>query len=157
VPPLYFDTSALVKYYHREAGSRWVEKAIGARQVTRTQTLNPVYLAEISIVETAAALAQLTRTGRITEAVRNILFGQFLTDVIERFQTIHVTRELVNSATALTQSHPLRGYDAVQLAVGVKLDKALKADDIALVFVTSDQQLLSAAQEEGLETANPQD
>ena len=59
------------------------------------------------------------------------------------------------TAAALTQRHPLKAYDAVQLAVALRYRRVLTAHP--LTFVCSDNTLLAAAQAEGLSTANPFD
>jgi hypothetical protein len=51
----------------------------------------------------------------------------------------------------------LKGYDAIQLAAGLELKAALDRREIQLIFVSGDDQLLKAAQTEGLVTENPFD
>jgi hypothetical protein len=58
----------------------------------------------------------------------------------------------------LTQRYRLRGYDAVQLAAGLTANQELQAGGHpALVLVSADNDLLAAAQGEGLATDNPLD
>ena len=47
----YFDTSALVKYYHTEPGSAWVRQTIDARAPAGAKRVNRIYLAEVAMVE----------------------------------------------------------------------------------------------------------
>jgi predicted nucleic acid-binding protein len=60
-----------------------------------------------------------------------------------------------HSAAHLTQKHPLKGYDAIQLAAGLELNASLSKREMTMVFVSGDQQLFNAAQAEGLTADNP--
>jgi predicted nucleic acid-binding protein len=60
-------------------------------------------------------------------------------------------------ATELTQQHPLKAYDAVQLAVALHYRQVLARYKLALTFVSGDTQLLAAAAAEELAVDNPFD
>lgn len=150
----YFDTSAIVKYYHNEDGSLWIQSLLDSAE-PGLKPLNRVYTAELAIAESAAAFAILARTTRIQESVRDAIYQDLIRDVQHLFQTLHVTRNHINIAADLTQRHPLKGYDAVHLAVALEFAKALDAQDLSLIFVTSDNQLLTAARSEALPVENP--
>jgi hypothetical protein len=69
---------------------------------------------------------------------------------------IPANRPDIDRAVLLTQRHRLRGYDAVQLAMGLTAnDDLVRAGRAVLVFATADNDLLQAAQSEGLATDNP--
>lgn len=58
----------------------------------------------------------------------------------------------------LIRRHPLRGYDAVQLATALEWGERLTAFGLARpVFVSADSVLNQAAVSEGLQTENPTD
>jgi hypothetical protein len=78
-------------------------------------------------------------------------------DVSWRYQLIKVDRDDFFAAALLTRSHPLKGYDAVQLAVALHANTTLAARNLRLTFVSGDGTLLAAAQVEGLLTENPFD
>lgn len=59
------------------------------------------------------------------------------------------------AATDLTQRHPLKAYDALQLAVALHYGQILSGHPFT--FVSADGTLLAAAQAEGLVTENPFD
>ena len=62
----------------------------------------------------------------------------------------------MDEAIELTAHHRLRGYDAVHLACALHLNRELLANELPpLTFVAADDDLLKAAQDEGLETENP--
>jgi predicted nucleic acid-binding protein len=56
----------------------------------------------------------------------------------------------------LIEKHGLRGYDAVQLASAILLHRRRQQLGLPpLIFVSADEDLLAAAQAEGLVTENP--
>lgn len=63
---------------------------------------------------------------------------------------------LIDSAIQLTRRQKLRGYDAIHLACALALNKPLATNHLPpLTFVAADDNLLAAAQAEGLATENP--
>lgn len=62
---------------------------------------------------------------------------------------------VIYSAASLCARHPLKAYDAVQLAAGLALQGTLTARHIRLSFVSRDDALLTAARAEGLSVDNP--
>lgn len=153
----YFDTSAIVKYYHDEPGGEWVRQIVRAPEPTEPRRANSIYLAELTLVEAAAAFSILERTKQIRKVVRDTMYRGFIRDSVNDYHTIHVRRDDVDWASELTQKYPLKGYDAVQLAVALYVNDLLKANDLSLTFVAGDETLLQAARAEGLATENPFD
>jgi predicted nucleic acid-binding protein len=66
-----------------------------------------------------------------------------------------VARPTIDEAAELAQAHPLKGYDAVHLATGLEAARNLADQEIALIFVSGDDQMLRAAEAEGLMTDDP--
>jgi hypothetical protein len=82
--------------------------------------------------------------------------SRFLEDCAGHFLLLQVDRPVIDQAVELTQTHHLRGYDAVPLATVLTADEELAAQDVPLpLFVGSDQDLLSAAEAEGLPVDDP--
>jgi hypothetical protein len=64
--------------------------------------------------------------------------------------------QIVDRAVELIQNHPLRAYDAVQLATALIVNRSLSAHGLPpLIFISADDGLIAAAQAEGLMTENP--
>jgi predicted nucleic acid-binding protein len=57
----------------------------------------------------------------------------------------------------LVTKHPLRAYDAVQLASAMRVQARALAKIPGLTFLTADDRLKSIAQAEGLSADNPND
>ncbi|MBI3741287.1 MAG: type II toxin-antitoxin system VapC family toxin [Chloroflexi bacterium] len=151
----YFDSSALVKYFHRESGSEWVKAIIETRNDFEFE--NKVYLSDVGRVEIPAAFALLARTRQITLSARDQMYDAFAQDLRARFRLVYLTSAILQRAAQLTQQHPLKAYDAVQLASGIILSESFRADALSLTFIASDKTLLQAAQAEGLVAENPSD
>ena len=152
----FFDTSALVKYYVSEAGSKWVKELVDARLPDETIPANTIFVADVTITESAAAFAVLQRIGRISKRARDGVFRACMVDIASRrFDRVPVLRIDFQTAADLTQRHPLKAYDAVQLAVALRHNSILASRHLKLIFVSGDKTQLTAAQKEGLPTDNP--
>ena len=146
----YLDSSALVKRYVAEIGSRWVNTlfAIGSGHT--------VYTVRLSGAEVVAALSARARDGTLLSSNAQAAIMQFKSEFRGGYQIIEVNRHLVDTAMALTERHGLRGYDAVQLASAVEVQVRRIAHNLSEpVFVCADNQLNSAALAEGLTIENP--
>lgn len=143
----FLDSSAVVKYYVTEPGSTWI------RQLVDSDDL--LFLAQITIPEVAAALGILERRKQLRRRHRRNLWERFARDCTKRYRFVPVVYNVLYSAALLCASHPLKAYDAVQLAVGLALQRTLTPQDVALYFVSGDNTLLTAARAEGLAGENP--
>jgi predicted nucleic acid-binding protein len=139
----YLDSSAVVKYFHSEPGSAWVRQIVDAR--AGDTRLNTIYLGAVSIAEVTAALAILERSNRIGTRARDSMYRAFLDALESAWRLLHVNVNLFYEAAELTQRYPLKGYDAVQLVLALDFNDQLRAQDLALVFVSGDANLLSRA------------
>jgi hypothetical protein len=145
----YFDSSALVKRYLAETGSAWV-------QARCNDPARTIVTADLSRVEVAAAFAAKLRGRFITQAEYQEARAKLAADTRKRYQLVPVTPQRVDEAIELTARHRLRGYDAVHLACALRLNRALMDHQLpTLTLVAADNDLLKAAQAEGLETENP--
>jgi len=145
----YFDSSALVKRYMAEAGSAWVQ----GRCNDPTRIIATV---DVSRVEIAAAFASKLRGQSITLIEYQQARGRLTADAQGRYHVLPVDSQRVDEAVELTARRKLRGYDAIHLAGALHLNQALLANGLPpLVFVAADEDLLDAAQAEGLATENP--
>jgi hypothetical protein len=151
VSDFFLDTSAIVKRYSPEAGSGWI------KAITDTIAGHDITLAEITLAEVAAAFAAKARApGGITIEERDQALADFLRDCDEHYDLLSISREVIDLAVSLTQRHKLRGYDAVQLAGALIVNTELLAEGLpSLTFVSADEDLVDAAEAEGLLTENP--
>lgn len=149
MPVYYLETSALVKYYVTEPGSTWVRQSVDDES-------NVIFTAEIAITEVSAALGVIARIGRVSRRMCDELWGKFKQDVLTRFELLPTHRVIINRAADLCQRYPLRGFDAVQLASGLELQRTLAESEegIRVTFVSGDDRAVDAAKAEGFAIDN---
>ena len=117
----YVDTSALVKRYVAEVGSAWVRRLV-ARPVHQV-----LYTAALTEVEVRSALQRLVREGRVDTAQAHRLTRRLLQHCTQRYQLLRITRPVIAEAGRLVETHPLRAYDAVQLACALLVRRGCTA------------------------------
>lgn len=110
---LFFDTSALVKYFHREHGSDKVEELIDSVE-------NTVWLSELSRIEAMSAFHRRFRMGEIdAEALAEAVSG--FDEELARFRVQPLNTLIAKEAEMLIRKHghnySLRTLDAIQMAV----------------------------------------
>jgi predicted nucleic acid-binding protein len=131
----FLDTSALVKRYVAEAGSPEVRRVFRAG--------SPIAVARISYAELAAAVSRRRRDGELPEEVYDSILGR-LDDDFAKVVVVEIRAAIVERVPELVRRHPLRGYDAVQLAAALSL-RARGAVDLW----AADGVLIRAATAEG--------
>jgi predicted nucleic acid-binding protein len=150
----YLDTSAQVKYYVSEPGTAWIRQLVDAVDPGTGQRVNKLFTVAITVAEAAAAFAVIARTARISKRIRDRTFNRYMKTISVYFHLLPVTADLITVAAHLTQHHPLKGYDAVQVAAALRLQQTL-GPDRTLVFVSGDGTVVTAAESEGLTVDNP--
>ncbi len=150
----YFDSSALVKYYIIESGTIWVQNLIDGQLDERWA--NTISTSALTWVEVISAFAKRHRMGDISTHLYKALTARFLQEARFRYGRLRVNDAVIDAAVELIQRHPLRAYDAVQLATALILNSTLIADKLLpLTFVSADNVLCEAARAEGLPAENP--
>ncbi len=146
----YADSSALVKRYVNEIGSAWVQA------ICEPAANHIIVLAHIGLAEIAAALGVKYRQNVLTTDVRDGLLRDLQRDGRDQYWLVDVEQNMVTDAIDLIRRQKLRGYDAVHLACALFLEHTLLQQGLpGLTLVSADQDLLTAAQAEGLLTDNP--
>jgi len=135
----YFDTSAFVPLLVAEPGSAF------CRQLWDSS--DEVVTSRLLYVETAAALAQALRLGRIVQRDHRAAL-RLLDQMWAEFDVVEADSVVVSRAAELACSEALRGYDAVHCA------SAEQIDDDDLVLASGDRALLTACARLGISTAN---
>ena len=130
---IYFDTSALAKWYLNEENSDEVERYL--------QKHGPVAISELTIVEVRSLLARLRREKKLDIKLENKIFGVFREDIRQRHLFCHslpagVMEGAVNLISVLADL-PLRTLDALHLTIA----REIMAD----VIVTADRVMASAS------------
>lgn len=175
---LYVDSSALAKLYVAESHDRYVEGLLG--EVGRPG-VGVVAVSVITYPEVSAALAAMSRAGRITLDHHERATTKLRSDLSRLFHVRPVTGSVVERAAALPApvlgvpgKYRLKGYDAVQLATALDmrdelLERARRSIDPRevepgqpvefypedLLVLSFDDRLHDAAVAEGIAHARP--
>ena len=145
---LYLDTSALVKLYVRETGT---ERML---QLVHPDAEHQLAILSITRVEFRAAVRRRAKLGDIDSTLADELIRDFIDHLASIFQVQPVNDLVLNKATGVVDRHGVRSYDAIQLAGCLAL-RSTVGDEMETKFVCADNDLLRAAQGEGLPTINP--
>jgi uncharacterized protein len=141
----FLDSSALLKRYISEAGSSWIQS------LTAESADNLVIVAQITWVEIHSALARRQREGSLNANQVNQILEVFCYEFDNQYQKVGLLPAVMQMAGQLVSRHPLRAYDAVQLASALCIMPEISQIDTAtFTFVTADDRLLVAAQAENL-------
>lgn len=142
---LFFDTSALIKYFHEEPGTEFVTDLI-------TNPENTVHVSELVRLEFVSALYRRYRNKEIDgkalkEAVSgfNEEYSMFNVEPLGHAVLLEAEELLIKHG----KTHGLRTLDSLHLATFI----LIKEDD--WIFVASDDILISIAKAIGTLTLNP--
>lgn len=108
----FLDTSALLKRYVDEAGRDWV------MALCKPSAQHQLYISQAALVEVVAALCRMVRVNppRLDTPKRDELVALFDSHVMNQYAYVPVTSDIYGRTAALCHGHPLRAYDAIQLA-----------------------------------------
>lgn len=135
---LYLDSSVIVKLYIDEPDS----EAVAARVQSATQ----IATSTIAYAEVRATFARRKREGLLSPQELAAVCRRFDADWAS-FLTVDADAVVVRSAGALSDSHALRGGDAIHVASFERL--LAGADDDEMEFLCADDRLSDAARNLG--------
>lgn len=96
------------------------------------------------------------RRGTITSTDATQACALFRADLLVNYQVIEITNAAINQAMTLAETHGLRGYDAIQLAIAIEINNLLISSELPpLNFISADNDLNAATLSEGLLVDNP--
>lgn len=133
----YFDTSALLKRYVREIGSRDVRRLLQSRVIVSSALLH---------VEALAAVRRRLLEGRLSARSANRVCRRIDADV-GFWWLAPVSEEVLSRARVLILGSAARTLDAIHVACAA----LLVAEGLAMPFVTADRRQAEVARGIGLE------
>ena len=146
----YLESSALVKRYSSERGSKFIIKLMQPSVGSR------LYSVKITEVEVCAALTRKRKGLTMVAVGATKSISRFRRNFAVRFVKSDISDSILNEAIRLTDLYTLRGYDAVQLAAALEANNERVSRGLSpLVFVSADAELNIAAQAEALAVENP--
>lgn len=150
MPADFFDTSAPVKRYHREAGTDVVLARSTVPGVSH-------FVSRLAAVELHSTFAKKVRTGQMTPAAFRFATRRFRSDVsVGRLKSLRLLPSHYTAAIRLIRrlslTSNLRTLDSLQLAVALSIHKPGQP----VTFVSADNALCAVAAAEGLVVVNPE-
>jgi predicted nucleic acid-binding protein len=144
----FFDSSALVKLYHPEAGTPVVDQIVNA-------TGNLVRVSRLTIAELTSAFAIKVRTQAISREDAEFFLQQFRRDIVtSKLEVFSIGESEFTVTELLVERYAfdsrLRALDALQLAVALELRNQKLVDH----FVAADTILCEVAALEGFSVVN---
>ncbi len=143
----FYDTSAVVKQYFAETGSKRVDAMLSDAAITHI-------ISRLTLTEVNSAIVRRARAQAVADLTR-----RFEHDVEAVFGTVMLDEAMFDEAVVLVRRHRLRGCDSLQLASAIRLNQALQTMDEVdrVIFICADDDLNAAATAEGLAVVNPGD
>ena len=146
----FFDSSAIVKRFSVEIGTSFVINLF------KPSAKNIIYVSEIALAEVVSAISRQMRGKFLNPPQADKSIQRFRRIFRLRFKKLAVDNGLIEQASFLAEKHFLRGYDAVQLASALEVQKTRQTVGASpIIFVSADNALNQAAQDEGLSVDNP--
>ena len=134
---VYFDTSALAKWYLNESFSEDVERCLQER--------GPVAISDLTVVEMRSLLSRRRREGHIDARMEIRIYATFEEDIRQGFLIRHPIPATVSAGAANLISTlpdvPLRTLDAMHLVIAREID--------ASILATADRVMADGAGEMG--------
>jgi predicted nucleic acid-binding protein len=132
----FFDTSALVKYYHTELGSNCVSAIFAEPD-------RVVRVSNLGVLEAQSVFAMKVRSGELERSVAGMFRARLMLDIAAgSLETYGITpghfREAEHLIGRYGHSRRLRTLDALQLAIALDL----KSLDLVDFIVAADKALL---------------
>jgi uncharacterized protein len=150
MPLLYFDTSALVKRYHLEKGSVYVDSAFN-------DPANHIVIGRHAVAETISAFALKVRTGHLSLTAMEAARKRLVADVgAKRIRVLRILQGHFDRCEKLLTLwgpvQPLRMLDALHLSIALDLHENALLDS----FVGSDLSLNRIVVLENISLINPE-
>jgi len=141
----FLDTSALVKVYHKEAGTEEVLNIYEGQK--------DIVLSELSKIEFIATIHRKFREKEIDEEIIGVLLEKFQFDIEDKYELLIFSSAVIDEAFRLLckyrKTEAFRSLDSIQLAFYVVYC------DSGDVFVCPDARLAKIAKLEGYEVLIP--
>jgi predicted nucleic acid-binding protein len=146
------DASALAKRYVHEMGTPLMH------QLFRQAPQSHLSCVLLSAGEVIAVVVRRRNDRRITAKQFRLAMAQVRTELLQAggFAKGDVTPDQIRASWLLIEKHSINCTDALILRVALDRAAELKRQGSNLVLVASDQRLLRAADDEGLQTFNPE-
>ncbi|GAC1458148.1 MAG: hypothetical protein PVSMB1_08000 [Gemmatimonadaceae bacterium] len=148
----YLDTSAILKRYRTEKGTDVVNELYEHRPV-----VGNFLTSHFSCLEVESVAARTLKGKLLSQEAYNALLGSFSRDLSDHLHVVETSGDVINAAIDAARKYALRAADAVQFASAPKRGTgSFFSRRKEFTFVTSDKELLAAAEAAGISTLDPE-
>lgn len=145
----YLDTSALVKRYRTEVGTEVVEELLAD-----SAPQDRFFLSFLSIIELTSGVLRLAKGRQLREDTAQEILARFRRDAREVFRVWPLAEDIAVAAVTMAEEYRVRSADAIHLASAQAIASLVSGTRV--VMVSSDRELLDAAEAAGLTPLDPQ-
>ena len=155
----YLDTSAVLKRYRTEKGTDVVDHLYANKRRPdvhghlRGRRSDVLVTSHFTCLEVESVAARMRKGVRLDSAGYQALLGAFAYDLENIMTIVPVTTALLIESTAVASDFALRPGDSIHLAAAFYAQEQSK--DVT-VFVTSDKELVEAAQNANMRFLDPE-
>jgi predicted nucleic acid-binding protein len=110
-----------------------------------------VVISSLSVIETISAFRRTYNRDELSEGEMNGLLGEFFREALEDVLLVPLEESVLQFSFDLILEDDLRTLDSLQLSAATSITSA--ADDVT--FVCADRNLVSVADDRGLDTIRP--
>ena len=143
----YWDTSAIIKRYHKEKGSRKVNNLF--EEIERGEGRG--IISHLCVLESLSTIVRRKREikGNYKKVIKAILI-----EYVDKLTIISVDIDIMALSMKVVLKHGLKSLDAIHLATLLYISSYLNQE---IILISSDGELLKAAKNEGFEILNPEE
>lgn len=150
---LFFDSSALVKYYHTEIGFDIVKQLFS---IVETKPSH-IVISSLIISETISVITRKHNRGELTLKTAQAIQKSILKES-QNFTIGPLNDAIVYESIPYISKYNINASDALYLHQAIWIEKLLQLQNQMhkIIFITADKRLLRAAQAEGILALNPE-
>ncbi|MFO7991120.1 MAG: type II toxin-antitoxin system VapC family toxin [Thermoplasmata archaeon] len=145
----FFDTSALVKRYHKEKGTEFVDSMF--EEIVNTE--KEAFISSLSLLELTSALKRKQKGNIITKEEFQDALKTSFEEIDEIFTIIPVTEDTINESILVVTEFALKTLDSIQYQIVKEVGEILQDE---IVVLTSDNELLEAFEKGGFKGIDPE-
>ncbi len=146
----FFDTSALVKRYHEEKGTRVVDEVFEEIKDGKEEA----FVSSLTLLEITSAFKRKQKGNIIDEKEFKDALKTAFDELTECFTIIPVSEETINDSIMNVVEYSLKSLDSIQYQTVKDVDGMLEDD---IVVLTSDRELLDAFEKGGFKGFDPEE
>src|ERR1700681_3155827 len=115
---LYLDSSALIKRYVQEEGSKAV--------ISRFEREETIYTSVLSFAEVHAAIGRKYREKELSASEKETIVDKFLNDWLFSLSILELTAHTMSALPTLCEQHFLKASDAIHLSAAFWLKDSIR-------------------------------